>query len=84
MRAKLAKKQGGVSRGFLRGDPKFADAAHGDFTLRSSSPCRDVGAAADWMAGATDLAGNARILGAASDIGCFEYRPSAGLIILLR
>ena len=70
--------------GSFAADPKFADAAHGDFTLRPSSPCRDVGAAADWMTDATDLAGNARILGAAPDIGCFEYRPSAGLIILLR
>jgi len=49
-----------------------------DYHLSAASPCIDVGTNEDWMNGATDLDGNARILlGAFSlvvDIGAYEYR----------
>ena len=48
----------------------FADAASGDW--RPAPAAIDAGAAREWMAGATDLAGVARISGPAPDIGCFE------------
>ena len=34
----------------------------------------DAGQAQDWMSGASDLAGHARVQGTAPDIGCFEKR----------
>ena len=53
--------------------PAFADAANGDFSLASDSPvCIDAGDDQDWMAGATDLAGNPRIHGSAVDMGAYE------------
>ncbi len=30
-------------------DPRFADAANGDYRLKSGSPCREAGLVADWM-----------------------------------
>jgi len=49
-----------------------------DYHLSAASPCIDAGTNEDWMNGATDLDGNARILlGAFSlvvDIGAYEYR----------
>lgn len=69
-------------------DPGFKDAANGDYTLKRQSVCRNAGANAAWMAGAADLAGNARINaddGNVVDIGCYEwYRSDRGLIILFR
>ena len=35
-------------------DPCFADAANGDYRLKSKSPCREVGYVDDWMNSATD------------------------------
>lgn len=59
---------------FSSGDPKFADAARGDFRLSAGSPCIDAGreeyTGAD---AAVDLAGNARIQGASVDVGAFEH-----------
>lgn len=43
-----------------------------DFTLGDASPCRDRGAPADWLAGATDYAGNPRVSGWAVDLGAVE------------
>jgi hypothetical protein len=58
--------------------PKFRDAAHGDYREKSSSPTVNAGAAEP--AAATDLAGNARTLGTAPDIGAYELLepPSLG------
>ncbi len=57
---------------FTDGDPLFVDPAHGDYRLAGGSPCIDAGynelAPAD-----TDLVGDARISGAAIDLGCYEY-----------
>ncbi|MBQ7252092.1 MAG: InlB B-repeat-containing protein [Kiritimatiellae bacterium] len=58
--------------GNITGNPLFVDAAAGDFTLRSDSPCLDAGS--DALArGDRDLAGNARIVGPAVDMGAYEH-----------
>jgi hypothetical protein len=63
--------------------PLFVDAVNGDFREAAGSPTIDAGVAD--QIGALDLAGNARILGAAPDIGAFEFPsplppPAAGQI----
>ena len=58
--------------GSIAGDPLFVDAAHGDYRLAANSPCRNAGYARPGDDAATDLAGNARVVGGAIDIGCFE------------
>ena len=66
----------GVSRraGVTVADPKFVNAAAGNFQLQSGSPCIDKGAGSY---GTADLAGNARIVNGKTDIGCYEYQYSA-------
>jgi len=51
-------------------DPKFADPANRDFTLRSDSPCIDAGANVGLS---RDYAGNAVPQGSGVDIGAYEY-----------
>ncbi len=58
--------------GSLATDPLFVDAKHGDYRLAANSPCRNAGYARPGDDAATDLAGNARVVGGAIDIGCFE------------
>ena len=73
--------------------PKFTDAEKGDYTLTKSSPARDVGLDQPWMfePGAHDLALvkkhgriSARIVGDHVDLGCYEWSPDPGLMLLLR
>jgi hypothetical protein len=52
--------------------PRFVDAAGGDFRPRADSPTVDAGST-DVLLGASDPAGCARTLGAAPDIGAYEY-----------
>ena len=56
--------------------PEFVDELAGDYRL-ASGPCIDGGIGSDWMNGAVDLDGKARVIGDAVDIGCYEYSPSA-------
>ena len=72
----------------MTGDPKFVDAANGNYRLSATSPCREKGLVLDWMtAGATDLDGNPRLanlLGlvgtdARPDLGCYECQEK-GLV----
>lgn len=67
-------------------DPKFTDAANGDYTLQKGSPCRDAGALLAWMTdGSLDIGGNARVFGNAPDMGCYEwFSTNAGLCIFIR
>ena len=58
--------------GNIADDPLFVDAAAGDFRLRVGSPCIDAGTKAI-VAGTKDLGGNARVIGAAVDMGAYEY-----------
>ena len=60
--------------GNITNDPQFV--ASDDFHLQASSPCIDAGISLPWMAGATDLDGNPRILGGTVDMGVYEY-PTA-------
>ena len=59
------------------GDPRFADAAAGDFRLLAGSPAIDAGVADDVL-GATDHAGASRFQGAAPDLGAHESVPVPG------
>ncbi len=61
--------------GNVAGDPYFANAAGGDYTLLPGSPCLD--AAGTLVTFANDRNGTARPLGAAWDIGAYEM-PAAG------
>ncbi|HWD18993.1 MAG TPA: choice-of-anchor Q domain-containing protein [Verrucomicrobiae bacterium] len=55
-------------------DPLFADAPHGNFRLSGYSPAIDA-AASSLLAGlSADLDGNLRVVGAAADLGPFEYQ----------
>lgn len=89
--------QGGpFDSGVITGNPKFTDAANGDYTLEVKSPCRDKGLTLDWMtAGSTDLLGNPRLVDtrgvafspeALPDLGCYEIqeRKPSGLMLFVR
>jgi len=59
--------------GNIDADPLFVDAAGGDFHIPFTSPCKDGGDdLAPWLP-ATDPDGNARVFGAAADMGADEY-----------
>lgn len=49
-----------------------------------NSPLVNAATTLDWMSDATDLAGNARIFGAAPDIGCYERTTPLGTSINIR
>jgi hypothetical protein len=53
--------------------PLFADAANGDYREAAGSPTIDAGTVS--QLGALDLAGSARVLGPAPDIGAYEFVP---------
>jgi hypothetical protein len=61
--------------GNLTLDPLFA----GGYHLQFLSPCRDTGVTQAWMAGATDLAGNPRMIGGSVDMGAYEFVPEPWL-----
>lgn len=74
-------------------NPRFVDAAEGNYRLRSNSPLREKGMMLSWMAGATDLDGNPRVVDrrgkvsveALPDIGCYECQDnSLGMMLLVR
>lgn len=56
-------------------DAKLIAPEAGNFGPKRDSPLVNIGAFAEWMSGATDLAGKPRVHGATVDIGCYEYRP---------
>jgi hypothetical protein len=77
----------------LLDSPGFAAAKNNDFRLRPRSRCREAGVMLPWMAGATDLEGNPRVLDrmgrvsdkALPDIGCYECDMRApGVLMLLK
>jgi hypothetical protein len=57
-------------------NPKFANAAKGNYKLKKGSSCIDKGkltTAQKKLVGTKDLAGKRRIRGKAVDLGCYEY-----------
>ena len=60
------------SNGNISAPPLWVDPARGDFRLQAGSPCIDAGSTVDSLA-ATDYDGNPRVVGAAVDMGAFEY-----------
>ena len=62
--------------GNITNAPQFVDSPEGNYRLLSVSACIDRGANA-YAPGATDLAGNPRILNGRVDIGAYEYAASS-------
>ncbi|MCK5940509.1 MAG: hypothetical protein KAI24_00965, partial [Planctomycetes bacterium] len=62
--------------GNLDANPQFRDAPNGDFHLLANSPCVDAGDNAA-VTSTFDFDGEARIAGAAVDMGADEYVPCA-------
>ena len=64
-------------------DPGFVEPEVGCYRLLSTSSCIDAGTALDWHDGAADIGGRPRVVGAAVDIGCYEWQaddPDFGVI----
>ena len=73
-----------ADNGCVKADPKFSNAAAGDFSLAHGSPCVNAGVTEDWMAGAFDLFGGKRVSGRGADMGCYELFIPPGLILFVR
>ena len=82
-----------LGTGSISDDPRFTDAANGDYTLRWNSPCVNAGSNGYVTKGAVDLLGNPRIRlfgGRAKhevvDMGCYEspWRRMPGLQLFVR
>jgi len=67
--------------GCISNNPEFVTPGE-DYRLQALSPCRDSGSNMAWMTFATDLDGNPRIIGGIVDMGCYEYIPEPGIILL--
>ena len=61
-------------------DPRFVDAAAGDYRLAAGSPCIEAGENA-FAIGLRDLDGNPRIVNAMVDMGAYEYQDGTHLVI---
>ena len=57
-----------------------------NFRLQKTSPCIRAGTYEAWMAGASDLSANSRVIGTSVDIGCYEYLPppASGTSVFVR
>lgn len=73
-----------VGTACITADPCFVEAAADNYRLTVESPCRNKAALFDWMASATDLDGNARILKGRPDLGCYECTETAGFLLIMR
>ncbi len=63
---------GKATKNSITGDPKYLDAAEGDFRIGSDSDCVDNGVKLGFL---IDLEGKSVPMGSAPDIGPFEYSP---------
>ena len=68
----------------LTDDPKFAGMVVGNYRLQADSPCIDSGLNQDWMSGASDLDGVARIVNGTVDMGAYETPFTVRLRVLLQ
>ena len=66
-----------VGTGNISVDPEFVDAANCNYHT-GYSYCSDTGFNQDWMTGAVDLDGNARIRDGNVDMGCYEGETPSG------
>ena len=71
--------------GHVSDPPSFVDRLAGDYRLEADSPCIDQGVSQNWMfQGATDKAGEPRILNDSPDIGAHEFSFSGTFQALLQ
>lgn len=65
---------GVIGTGIITNDPRFIDAALGNFRLAKDSPCINAGVNQEWMQNNTDIEGNPRIdqKSGKVDLGCYE------------
>lgn len=68
-----------VSASAITSDPMFVDAANGNFRLAEGSPCIDAGDDPAIEGYDIDLDGNARIFGAAVDLGPYEVNDGSAI-----
>ena len=59
--------------GNIASDPLFTNAANGDFSLKTASPCRDAGHSG-FVDDLVDVAGQPRVMGGEVDIGAYETK----------
>ena len=68
--------------GVLTGeDPRFRTSRGIPF-IPSGAPLVGAGVSLPWMEGATDLAGNRRVIGRRPDLGAFEAAPAATTVLV--
>ena len=75
--------EGAPGENTVSSDPLLVDVENGDLRLRAGSPCRDAGLGA-YVETECDLGGNARVQGAAPDIGAYEGTAVEGLVLSTR
>ncbi len=65
----------------VTGNPRFAGAA--DYRLLEGSSCINQGLNRPWMTGASDLAGERRVMAARVDFGAYEWVPPLGTLVIV-
>jgi hypothetical protein len=65
------------TNGNIKANAAFVQTGTADYTLCAGSPCIDAGDSSFVESGEKDLAGGARVLGAAVDMGAYETIPQA-------
>ena len=73
----LVDRPAAIGSGNFVADPRFADAANGDYRLTVASPAIDAAVGSTVKA---DLLGVTRPDGAAADVGCYEYVHGQGAL----
>ena len=61
--------------GNIASNPQFMNFAAENFRPIKGSPCINTGTNEDWMLGAADLSGHARIVDHTADMGAYEWFP---------
>ena len=69
--------------GCIEDNPLFVNTNTANYRLQLGSPCIDAGTNLPWMIGATDLDGNPRIIDDRVDMGCYEFVPEPGSVVLI-